>query len=112
LIGVVDWAAAPGDGVEVTLCKARGGNFAVMPLLDGVATDGFDPSDLARWSPDMTDCARILSEGVVAVVAVVLDGLDAADVIAGDTLDGVAVSGCRLFSLVLVLLLTVVFLSL
>lgn len=89
---MVDWAASPGDIVEATLCKARGGNFAAMPLLDGVATGAVDSSGLARWSPDMTDCARVLSAGivaVVAVVAVVLDGLDAAVVVAGDTLDGV-----------------------
>jgi hypothetical protein len=115
----VDSPALRGKFADAAPGNVRAGNFEAVTLPDGFAdSDAFDPSGLARWSPGMTDCARVLNVGVVivvafvAVVAVELDELDAAAVVAGDRPDGARFSGCRLFSVVLVLLLTMVFLSL
>jgi hypothetical protein len=106
-IGALGWPASACNIVDVTPCNVRG-NFAAAPLPDGLAiSDAPDPSGLARWSLGMTDCARVLTAGVgakiavvavvavvvlvavVAVVAVVLDTLDAAVTIAGGTSNGV-----------------------
>lgn len=93
--GAVPWSGLPGDTVAVTLGSTRG-DIAAAPLPDGLAVgESANPSGLARWSPGMTDCARVRTVGdwtglaivaVAGVVGVVLDVVGVVGV-AGDVLD-------------------------